>query len=645
MVSRHLSHPHYRRDIDGLRAVAILSVVAFHAFPEWVRGGFVGVDVFFVISGYLIATIIYTNLQQGTFRFSEFYARRVCRIFPALLVMLTVCMTYGWIVLMPKEYSELGKHLAGAASFSSNLILWREAGYFDAASVSKPVLHLWSLGIEEQFYLLFPLFVYLSFRKRFLVLPFLLGFTALSFFMAVIHGTADPVGTFYSPLTRFWELLGGSLLAYSSVNTPVDAKNTLPWIRDLSSTIGLVAIACAMLGSYDEGAFPLWQCLLAVTGSILLIHTGPLAVINRTVLSNRFMVWTGIISYPLYLWHWPLLSYQYILTVAPPTTELRMAAVDASFILAWLTHYFIEKPLCFGYINRTKVTTLCLLMMTIGCIGYGIYQQNGFTNRFPKNIQQLIQITPNYHEEWREHRCFLQKEDQNTLVFNAECTDTSSRPMIVIWGDSAGAMLYPGFKNLTMEKRYAITQYTASRCPPLLDYERNDRPYCDELNNSVIQSIKDIKPDYVVLASNWNDISYDVRKLERTIAVLKQLAVPRIIVIGPFPIWKKSLSSILFHHWKESTFHQLPPRYLPYGFYPNFQPLEFKIRHISSQSRIDYISAYNLLCNRRGCLTQLGNGNDTISYVDHLHLSPAASVYFVNAIAGYFSAPPPAAAH
>src|SRR3984893_8246561 len=164
----------YRPDIDGLRAIAVLAVIGFHAFPTWIRGGFVGVDVFFVISGYLISTILLTGMERGSFRFSQFYIRRIRRIFPALVVVLLACMVAGWLVLFSSEYKALGKHVAGSAAFVSNFVLWNEAGYFDKAAATKPLLHIWSLGIEEQFYIVWPLLLYLVWKRKAATLVLLL---------------------------------------------------------------------------------------------------------------------------------------------------------------------------------------------------------------------------------------------------------------------------------------------------------------------------------------------------------------------------------------------------------------------------------------------------------------------------------------
>lgn len=213
-TASHLSHPKYRPDIDGLRAVAVLSVVAFHAFPGWMKGGFIGVDVFFVISGFLISTIIFENLDRGTFRFVEFYARRIKRIFPALLLVLIVSYAFGWFALLSDEYKQLGKHIAAGTGFVSNLVLWGEAAYFDNSADTKPLLHLWSLGIEEQFYVIWPFVLWLAWKRKLNLLTLTIFVALVSLYLNLKGIKKDEVSTFYSPQTRFWELLSGSILAW-----------------------------------------------------------------------------------------------------------------------------------------------------------------------------------------------------------------------------------------------------------------------------------------------------------------------------------------------------------------------------------------------------------------------------------------------
>lgn len=386
----HLSHPKYRPDIDGLRAVAVLSVVAFHGFPAWMKGGFIGVDVFFVISGFLITTIIFENLDRGTFSFTEFYARRIRRIFPALALVLLMCLTIGWFLLLPEELNQLGSHIAAGAGFVSNLVLWGESGYFDNAAESKPLLHLWSLGIEEQFYIFWPFFLWLAWKKKFnlLTLTTLVALASLYFNLKGIK--QDATAAFYSPQTRFWELLSGSILAWFVLYK----KNALPrvklmtdgWLaklvyretvepdgRTLSSFISFAGSLILMYGFWridKDVIFPGKWAAVPVLGAVLIIFAGPKAWINRVFLSNKVLVWFGLISFPLYLWHWPLLSFSRIVEGDVPSRYVRIAAVALSILLAWLTVKFFEKPFRFSDSKiRLKLSALCGAMFILGCAG------------------------------------------------------------------------------------------------------------------------------------------------------------------------------------------------------------------------------------------------------------------------------------
>ena len=210
----HLSHPTYRPDIDGLRAIAVLSVVIFHAFPKLIPGGFVGVDIFFVISGFLISTILFENIRDNTFSFTEFYSRRIRRIFPALFLVLLACYVFGWFALLPDEFMQLGKNIAAGAGFVSNFVLWSQSGYFDSAAELKPLLHLWSLGIEEQFYIIWPLMLWFASKRGLNVLTLTIVLAVVSFALCIFRGRYDAISAFYSPQTRFWELLIGAVVAY-----------------------------------------------------------------------------------------------------------------------------------------------------------------------------------------------------------------------------------------------------------------------------------------------------------------------------------------------------------------------------------------------------------------------------------------------
>lgn len=382
----------YRPDIDGLRALSVLAVIAFHAFPTQVSGGFIGVDVFFVISGYLISTIIFENLDKGTFKFSEFYARRVARIFPALILVLLACFTFGWFALLADEFKQLGKHMAAGAGFISNLVLWQEVGYFDNSAETKPLLHLWSLGIEEQFYIVWPLLVWLVWKRKFHLLTMLVIVSIVSLVLNIQGVRQDAIATFYSPQTRFWELSCGGLLAWLALYKKGATDN-----RTLANVLAIVGLSLLVFGVWrinKQLSFPGQWALIPVAGAALLLAAGPTAWVNRQLLSNKIAVWFGLISYPLYLWHWPLLSFTRIVESATPSVSLRIAAITLSILLAWLTYRFIESPIRLSKASNVKTAALVIVMLMVGFVGYNTYQRDGLN--FRSNVKNLKEINAEF---------------------------------------------------------------------------------------------------------------------------------------------------------------------------------------------------------------------------------------------------------
>lgn len=357
----NLQHPKYRKDIDGLRAIAVLGVVLFHAFPQAFRGGFIGVDIFFVISGFLISTIIIDSVKAGTFSFAVFYRRRVLRIFPALMVVLAFCLLAGWRVLVPSEFRQLGRHVAAGAGFIANFIFLHESGYFDTVAEVKPLLHLWSLGIEEQIYIFWPVILMVGWRRRVGFLRLITVAALLSFALNMVLAFKSPSADFYSPASRFWEFLAGACLI------------CLPFTAARRSLVAALGLALLALGSIfiDRGrVFPGAWATLPTFGAAMLIWSGPEAWVNKNILSNRVLVWIGLISFPLYLWHWPLLSYARIVAGAAPPLEVRLGCVFAALILAVLTYFFVERPIRFG--GRTRGWTWALAGTAAAMIVVGL---------------------------------------------------------------------------------------------------------------------------------------------------------------------------------------------------------------------------------------------------------------------------------
>ena len=440
----------YRPDIDGLRAVAVLSVVLFHAFPASVTGGFTGVDIFFVISGFLISSIIIDELQQGHFSIAGFYARRIVRIFPALALVLAACLAFGWLALLADEYELLGRHVLAGIGFVSNLMFWSESSYFDVAAETKPLLHLWSLGIEEQFYLLWPLALLACGRRRRMLLATTAVIAGLSFAANLYEAGRDPTADFYSPYTRFWELLAGALIACAGRNFRL-----APWLANAASCAGLLMIAWGFAFIDGGMVFPGLPALLPVCGVALVIQAGPGAAINHAVLANPLLVRIGLISYPLYLWHWPLLSLARIVESAQPPAWSRAATVLLAFALAWATYRFVEMPFRTGRITRPLAVRLLLgLMLGLAATAWTIVVNDGFAGRRGANP---VEKYPNalgrdaYLIHLREHlpRCAdarLLELSGKDPVYGYRCFQSQPAGPIdlLLIGDSHAEHLLPG---------------------------------------------------------------------------------------------------------------------------------------------------------------------------------------------------------
>ncbi|WP_115703692.1 acyltransferase family protein [Legionella sainthelensi] len=609
----------YRPDIDSLRAIAILFVLIFHAFPEHLPGGFIGVDVFFVISGFLISSIIFKNLEKNQFNYVQFYARRIKRIFPALIVTLIGCYIIGWYLLFANEYKQLGKHIASGAFFISNFTLWNETGYFDQSAATKPLLHLWSLAIEEQFYIFWPLLISFLWKRKYNHL-ILIVFIVLSFITNLIYIKTNSVAGFYSPLSRFWELLIGGVLAYFKLYQPhYFAKQA-----NIQSVIGVSLIATSALLLNHEKSFPGFWALLPTIGTFLLISGGPKAWINRTILKNKILVWIGLISFPMYLIHWPLLSFARIMTGNSLKWEARFLICLISVLGAWSIYCFIEKPLRYNLYKKPITISLALLVILSGTLGFITYRYNGFHFRFPSLMNEINNYADyDYRTVYREGSCFL-KPNQNYTTFNTKsCTIGNSQyKSIFLWGDSHAAHLYPGLKE-QLKTTQSITQLTASACPPILGMDKSDRPHCKEINDFVFQRIKKEKPNEVILAARW--AAYDWQKVSFTIKQLQLIGITKITLIGPVPSWIDTLPSLLLNNIRKNRLRAIPER-LVLEVDLHAQELDKKLFLLAKEQQINYISPIKILCNQEGCLTTAiaGKKRELLTW-DEAHLTSTGS--------------------
>ena len=508
-TSRSVYHGAHRRDIDGLRAIAILTVLGYHARSAWLPGGFVGVDIFFVISGYLISGILFGGLQRSSFSFADFYARRIKRIFPALLLVLVSVSVFGWFALFTDEYQLLGKHVAAGAAFVANFVLWREAGYFDPAAQFKPLLHLWSLGIEEQFYLIWPPLLCLLAWRRIKPLPVLIAITLGSFALNVFWVGAHEARTFYWPATRLWELsLGGILACVHSgeADAPARRPERLGVSgANLIAAVGLALLLVSVGLLSDHQQFPGWRAALPTSGALLLIAAGPRSWINRVLLANPAMVFVGLISYPLYLWHWPLLSFQRLLAGGEemPATKT-LATLALALLLAWLTYRFVEQPIRTSRWRLRPSLALASGATLAGIIGLLSFAQVIEPRSSRYDLEKIIGASGLYAYPGPHLEILPDAGSANNQPVRMQGQSSQS---VLFMGDSQVEQYYPRIDwlltNHPLETKSVIFS-TSGGCPPLPHVHENHMPQCEGLVERDIALARLPQVDTVVLAANWS---------------------------------------------------------------------------------------------------------------------------------------------
>ncbi len=522
----------YRREIDGLRALAVLPVIFFHAGFALFSGGYVGVDVFFVISGYLITSIIVEERRQARFSLVRFYERRARRILPALFLVVACCLPFAWAWMMPYQLSDFSDSVAAVGLFSSNIVFWREIGYFGAAAALKPLLHTWSLGIEEQYYVLFPLFVLLMWRlgKRWLLLSFLvLG--ALSLLLSEWMWRHYVGANFFLLPTRGWELLVGSLIAVWKFDRD-DAHH--PVLHHGGSLLGLALILYAVFAFTPDTPTPSVYLLVPTVGAALIIVFATPMTWVGAVLGFAPFVGIGLVSYSAYLWHQPLFAFARLKIGGEPGIALIAGLIAATFLLAYLSWRFVERPFRDrGRVTRARIFTLALLgsavMIALGLFGR---MDHGHLSRFPQNDRNLISFNPQSMGRYVGDRF-----DKLRLVPFAP----GARVKIFLVGDSFAQ----DFVNAYAENGYlrgasVSTFHIASQCGALISKENfaryvkpSDAPACirggGRFENPVVQS-RIRQADVVLMVSKWSD--WQAHYLPDTLQGLKALGARRVIIVG-----------------------------------------------------------------------------------------------------------------
>jgi len=658
---------HYRPDIDGLRAVAVLAVIGFHYFPRWVTGGFVGVDIFFVISGFLIANIILSDLDRDRFSFRDFYARRVRRIFPALLLVLAAVLAFGWWVFLSFEFEALGKHVLGGAAFMANILYWRESGYFDPAAITKPLLHLWSLGIEEQFYLLFPGLLYLS-RKFKLRAVFVIGvLLALSFFYNyfVLYKQGQAAADFYSPLARFGELMIGAALAAAKrsgavfqpkLRNKVDqALATISFEKPVKhkggvcstfiSTFGLILISIAIFIFRERPVYPGHWALIPTLGTALVILAGPQGWFNRRLLSAKWLVAIGLISYPLYLWHWPLLSSLYIINGGMPNRLIRIIALAVSLVLAALTYKLVELPLRFGPQARGLKTGLLAASMVI-MAGLGLYVKigHGLPERphihHYERVAELLKL-PDYAPGARSEECLAYAKDvPGYCIFK----DAGSDYTVAVIGDSHAYVAYSGLAELNSTLGYNTVLLGTGGLLPFLGVADNHQVYNDKQINTIIDLLitkSDIRKIFIItLGSSYYTGLYasSGRKfpeslvvsrtkfeesLHKTVDKLSE-AGKEVFVVMELPMVKADLRILMSNPFRRVA---LPPPLYKYEVVERLRDYKRILDNLEKATIIDPTDAF---CPEEECLTFSPAGLPL--YFDDNHLNALGSAFLAERV-------------
>lgn len=490
----------YRPEIDGLRALAILPVVLFHYGVPGFSGGFVGVDVFFVISGYLITSLIQSEIDRGAFSLARFYERRVRRIFPALFAMLAVVTAAAFVLLFPVDLVHYAQSLFATALFGANFEFWREAGYFDTFANQKPLLHLWSIAVEEQFYLLFPALLLALRRSR---ASYRIGAIVcvllISFALSVLGVGAAKVATFYLLPTRAWELMLGALLALRVAPRP---RSSL--LSNILATLGIALVSASVFLFTSQMPFPGPSALLPCAGAALVIHAAdPEKTFAGRILASRSLVFIGLISYSLYLWHWPIFVFATYVGLHEPTGLGSALLIALSFALATISWRFVEQPVRaarFAIRRRTAFAAAACAMALTACSASFASATEGLPGRLRPGLQRILAEQDDH--EPRIQDCFFRTaqdvRDHRLCRIGAK----NAQPSFVLWGDSHADAILPAVSQAAARTGRAGLFAGGESCPPLLGVT-TPMPGCRAFNDAVAALAREPQFGQVILEARW----------------------------------------------------------------------------------------------------------------------------------------------
>jgi peptidoglycan/LPS O-acetylase OafA/YrhL len=628
----------YRPDIDGLRALAILLVIAYHYFG--LPGGYVGVDVFFVISGYLITGMLLADLEGSRFSLFDFYARRVRRILPPALLVIVASFIVGWAWLLPHDFRALSEEACASALYVFNFLLWHQSGYFDASASTKPLLHLWSLAVEEQFYLVWPAFLMLARWKR----KTDLGIVAIilaSFLINLVTIQDDQAAAFYSPLSRLWELASGGLLVqYERIRNAARLHGGRDFAK-ASRSAGPLPIAGVLLilgaaALYNRGSnFPGYLAAIPVIGALLIVAGGAGAWLNRVLLASRPMVYLGRLSYSLYLWHWPVLVLATLLVADEHLGYLNGVCLAVSGLLAWGTYYCCERPIRRIPVNPRNAWKFLFAgigsSVTVAAITF--LMSSGMLARATDSML----ITKEYKRP--ENGCFIKgwiAHEPDTAIFApCEVIRFPGQPVVVLIGDSHAYSLYQGLRPYLDARQINLIEYSVVGCMPLSI--RGARPACAAAYEYILERIKRNKTDLVILSAHhvyWSTIpvpeeatGYEKFVTQR-MAELLNAGAQQVLTVGQVPIWGGTLPRILNQEYLRLG--QSAPTHMFTGLMPESIRIDDTMRTTSREFGVPYYSLKDQLCNGQGCLTRVGEElPDQLIVFDDGHLTTSGASYLL----------------
>jgi peptidoglycan/LPS O-acetylase OafA/YrhL len=573
----------YRPDIDCLRAFSVLAVVCFHFDISPIRSGYVGVDVFFVISGYLITGIIHAEAKAGRFSFRDFYARRARRILPALLVTVLATIGFAYLVLPPAQYVDLANQALAAIGFSSNVWFWSQQNYFDGTALTKPLLQTWSLAVEEQFYILFPLALGFALRRTARLVHWIAGVGLISFLFCIYQSATYPAAAFYLLPSRVWEFGLGAVLAVGAV--PAVPHRHKLWL----AVLGWCALA-ASVNVFGTGVpYPSFRAALPCLGAALVIWS------HVDVTPNRFtrpILFIGVISYSLYLWHWPVAVFSYELLGSSQPAPVKVLLLLVCLLLAVASYLWIETPF-----RRPKHGAMAMIVtaataVVIACVP--IKLTSGASGRFSPEEAAVGRFSAYDHTAlYDEGRCFVQRDE--VLPRDACIAPVAGKRNIVVWGDSYAAHLVHGLQQAG--DALAVMQATRAGCAAIGDTITGEG--CRAFNKDVLDAIVSVRPDVVLLSANWLDGIYaraTATELPALIARLRDAGVA-VVVVGPTPALDGPLP-LLFVIWSRLK-NLLPP--LSKRVVPQLWDIDARLQAVSSASGARYVSPLQAMCPDRVC--------------------------------------------